>query len=183
MYSYDANTGGFAKLGDCVEVVRSGIEYDGMTGRIGGWGDPDMFIALVALDKQLPDGRTIVGWPIVCLRKVLTETEMAIIRGRKFLDVFESLTEDDYEGDYKPAQKAFGNLCSESVAVDRDGFIVWEGGADRPVSDSTIVHVKVRSGIPRVPVEALQWPQITWRHRKADDPMNKWDIVAYKVIK
>jgi hypothetical protein len=183
MYSYDANTGGFAKLGDCVEVVRSGIEYDGMTGRIGGWGDPDMFIALVALDKQLPDGRTIVGWPIVCLRKVLTETEMAIIRGRKFLDVFESLTEDDYEGDYKPTQKVFGNLCSESVAIDTDGFIVWEGGADRPVHDDTLIQVRLRDGTVREQRDARYWYQAHWRHWPEDHPMNKWDIVAYKVTK
>lgn len=90
MFRYDANTGGFAKLGDCVEVVRSGIEYDGMTGRIGGWGDPDMFIALVALDKQLPDGRTIVGWPIVCLRQVITIEDLIKAQKKYSFDSFET---------------------------------------------------------------------------------------------
>ena len=76
-----------------------------------------------------------------------------------------------------------GNLCSESVAIDQDGFTVWEGGANRPVPDTTIVHVKVRSGIPRGPIDASYWPQICWQWRESDDPMNKWDIVAYKVVK
>jgi hypothetical protein len=75
-----------------------------------------------------------------------------------------------------------GNLCSESVAIDSDGFIIWNGGADRPVSGDTIVAVKVRSGIPRAPIDALSWPQICWRHRDKDDPKNGWDILAYKVI-
>ncbi len=76
-----------------------------------------------------------------------------------------------------------GNLCSESVAIDSDGFIIWNGGADRPVSGDTIVAVKVRSGIPRAPIDAVSWPQICWRHRDKDDPKNGWDILAYKVIK
>ena len=83
----------------------------------------------------------------------------------------------------QPTENPVGNLCSESVAIDQDGFIVWEGGANRPVPDTTIVHVKVRSGIPRDPIDAVYWPQICWQWRESDDPMNKWDIVAYKVIK
>ena len=75
-----------------------------------------------------------------------------------------------------------GNLCSESVAIDSDGFIIWNGNADRPVSDDTIIAVKVRSGIPRAPIDAAYWPQICWRHRSKDDPKNGWDIIAYKVV-
>ena len=85
------------------------------------------------------------------------------------------------ENDYQPAKNPSGNLCSESVAIDGDGFIIWEGG-DRPVDGETVVAVKVRGRIPRSPIAAKHWPQITWRHREADDPMNKWDIVAYKVV-
>ena len=61
MLQYDANTGGFAKLGDRVTVVRSGVPTDGLTGTIGGWGDYGNYIALVALDEPMDDGRTIVG--------------------------------------------------------------------------------------------------------------------------
>jgi len=75
-----------------------------------------------------------------------------------------------------------GNLCMESVAIDSDGYIIWNGGADRPVPDDTIVQVKIRSGLYRSPIDALYWPQICWRHRGKDDPKNIWDIVAYKVI-
>lgn len=71
---------------------------------------------------------------------------------------------------------------TEYTKYDADGYIIWNGG-DRPVDVDTIVAVKVRSGIPRSPVAAKHWPQITWRHRKIDDPMNQWDIVAYKVMK
>lgn len=158
MFRYNANTEGYPHLGDYVETVRSGDFNDGFRGRIGGWGDLDMTIALVLLDKPLDDGRTIVGWPIVCLTEVKEEVKLEPNPG-------------------------LGNLCSESVALDKDGYIIWNGGAPRPVSDDTIVAVKVRSGIPRSPIDALYWPQICWTHRGKDDPMNAWDIVAYKVVK
>jgi hypothetical protein len=45
---------------------------------------------------------------------------------------------------------------------------------------SEIVNV---GKIPRDPVPAGMWPQICWMHRHKDDDMNKWDIVAYKVLK
>lgn len=76
-----------------------------------------------------------------------------------------------------------GNLCSESVQVDTDGFIVWEGGSNRPVTDDTIVHVKIRSGVHREPIAASYWPQICWNWRSPEDPKNEWDIIAYKVVK
>lgn len=75
-----------------------------------------------------------------------------------------------------------GNLCSESVAIDSDGYTIWEGGDYRPVDKDAIVRVKVRGNIPRDPVRAGDWPQICWMHRAKDDEMNKWDIVAYKVL-
>lgn len=73
-------------------------------------------------------------------------------------------------------------VATEDMKYDADSYIIWNGG-DRPVDVDTIVAVKVRSGIPRSPVAAKHWPQITWRHRNVDDPMNQWDIVAYKVMK
>ena len=178
MFRYDANTGGFPKLGDYIEVVRSGIESDGLKGRIGGWGDPDMYIALVALDKPLEDGRTIVGWPVVCLKPTSIIQDLVKAQKKSFIETFEAIIGDDCQ----PAKKPYGNLCSESVAIDSDGFIVWEGG-DRPVDGETVVAVKVRGKIPRSPIAAKYSPQITWRWRELGDPMNVWDIVAYKVVK
>lgn len=182
MFRYDANTGDYPKLGDYVQVVRSGEANDGLKGRIGGWGDLDMVIALVALDQPLADGRTIVGWPVVCLTPVVSIDGLVKQQKRSFRDTYEAIVKDNYVANAS-TKEPFGNLCSESVAIDKDGFTVWEGGAKRPVSDSTIVHVKVRSGIPRSPIDAAYWPQICWQWRPADDPMNKWDIVAYKVVK
>jgi hypothetical protein len=70
----------------------------------------------------------------------------------------------------------------EDTVFDEEGFTIWTGG-DRPVDGDVIVAVKVRGAIPRSPIEAKAWPQITWRWRNTDDPMNIWDIVAYKVLK
>lgn len=161
MFRYDANSGAVAALGDRVETTRSGIDWDGLKGTIGGWGDPDMCIALVALDNPLPDGRTIVGWPIVCLTPIVTIESLKKVQKRSFLDAFEAVRED--------------------MNYDEDGYTIWNGG-DRPVDGDLVIAVKVRRKISRSPIEAKQWPQITWRHREADDPMNKWDIVAYKVV-
>ena len=177
MYRYDANTGGFPKLGDRVEVVNLGEEADGLKGTIGGWSDYAMLIALVALDKPMDDGRTIVGWPVVCLKPTSIINDLVKVQKRTFLEAFETIVEDDYQ----PAKKPSGNLCSESVVIDSDGFIIWEGG-DRPVDGETVVAVKVRGKIPRSHIKAKYWPQITWRWRELGDPMNKWDIVAYKVV-
>ena len=162
MFRYDANEGGFPKLGDYVETVRSGEGNDGIKGRIGGWGDLDLVIALVALDKPLDDGRTIVGWPVVCLKPVLSIQSLVSQQKKKYIETFESMT---------------------SGITDAEGFTPWFGGAMRPVPDDTIVAVKVRSGSSRSPIDAKYWPQICWLHREAGDPMNQWDIVAYKVVK
>ena len=162
MFQYNANTGGFPKLGDRVKVFRSGVEVDGLTGTIGGWGDYSMLTALVALDKPMDDGRTIVSWPVVCLEQILTAEMLVKSQKKTFIEIFDELVEPK---------------------KDEDGFIVWHGGSKRPVSDSTIVKVKIRSGIPRDPIDACYWPQICWTWREADDPMNKWDIVAYKVVR
>jgi hypothetical protein len=178
MFQYDGNTGGFAKLGDRVEVVRSGHHSDGIRGKIGGWGDSsDCVIALVALDEPLPDGRSIVGWPIVCLKKIAEEASE-----ERFLSVFDAIMNDE---DIGRNIQGFGNLCNEipSIRVDADGYTVWGGGNFRPVDKDAIVAVKVRGKIPRDPLPAGWWPQICWTHRDKDDDMNKWDIVAYKVLK
>lgn len=176
MFQYDANEGGFPKLGDYVEVVRSGEGNDGIKGRIGGWGDLDLVIALVALDKPLADGRTIVGWPVVCLKPTSIIRDLVKVQKKTSLHTFE----DTYRS---VLADLAGNLCCEIPAADSDGYTIWNGGAKRPVSDDTIVAVKVRSGIPRSPIEAKYWSQICWLHREVGDPMNRWDIVAYKVIK
>jgi hypothetical protein len=181
MFQYDGNTGGFAKLGDYVEVVRSGDHSDGIRGKIGGWGDYQGLIALVALDEPMADGCTIVGWPIVCLKKVVQEAP-----GERWQRAFDSAIEEWEKTsvqDPRLGAKSFGNLCSESVAIDTDGYTIWKGGDYRPVDKDTIVAVKVRGKIPRDPVRAGAWPQICWMHLHKDDDMNKWDIVAYKVVK
>lgn len=162
MFRYNTNTGDFPKLGDRVEVVNSGLEVDGIKGTIGGWNGLDCVVALIALDQPMEDGRTIVAWPVVCLKPVLTIQSLVSQQKKKYIETFESMT---------------------SGITDAEGFTPWFGGAKRPVSDDTIVVVKVRSGIPRSPIDAAYWPQICWTHREVDDPMNKWDIVAYKVIK
>jgi hypothetical protein len=71
----------------------------------------------------------------------------------------------------------------DPTKLDSDGYTIWEGGDYRPVDKDTIVAVKVRGKIPRDPIRAGAWPQICWMHRHKDDDMNKWDIVAYKVLK
>ena len=121
MFQYNANTGGFPKLGDRVKVFRSGVEVDGLTGTIGGWGDYSMLTALVALDKPMDDGRTIVSWPVVCLEQILTAEMLVKTQKKTFIEIFDELVEPK---------------------KDEDGFIVWHGGSKRPVSDSTIVKVK-----------------------------------------
>ena len=173
MFRYDANEGGFPKLGDYVETVRSGEGNDGIKGRIGGWGDLDLVIALVALDKPLDDGRTIVGWPVVCLKPTSMISDLVNIQKKTSLHTFEAT--------YRSVLAE--NLCCEIPAADSDGYTIWAGGAMRPVPDDTIVAVKVRGGSSRSPIDAKYWPQICWLHREAGDPMNQWDIVAYKVVK
>ena len=164
MFRYNANKGSFPKIGDYVEVVNSGIEVDGLKGTVGGWGDTDMIIALISLDEPMEDGRTIVAWPIVCLKKTISEESKPIVN-QTFLEAFQSIIDSDFE-----------------EKVDEDGYIIWNGG-DRPVDKDTIVAVKVRGKVPRSPIAARYWPQITWRHRELGDPMNVWDIIAYKVVK
>ena len=178
MLQYDANTDGFAKLGDRVKVVRSGGTTDGLTGTIGGWGDYSKYIALVALDAPMDDGRTIVGWPVVCLKPTSIIDELVKVQKKTFLETFELIIDDD-----QSTKKPSDNLCSESVAIDTDGFIVWEGGADRPVDEDTLIQVRLRGGTVREQRDAKYWYQAHWRHWPEDHPMNNWDIVAYKVVK
>ena len=200
MYRYDQNTGGFPKIGDLVEVVHSGDEHvDGSIGCIGGWGDHDGVIALVLLDKPLSDGRTIIGWPVVCLREItqdkpgekwqraLDDAAISyedIVHGDK---VFDGVMNDKDIGRYFGS---FGNLCSETepteilpIHRDSDGYIIWKGNADRPVSDDTLIQVKLRDGTIREIRDAGFWYQCHWQHFKGSEDMKKWDIVAYKVVK
>lgn len=165
---YDRNTGDLPKLGDYVEIIHINQELDGITGTIGGWADYAKLVALVVLDHPMVNGTTVVGIPVVCLRPVVyKETKEQV---NLFHDVF-----DAEEHPVLPA------VFVKTKKIDEDGFISWSGG-NRPVDGETVVAVKVRGGIPRVPVKAKEWPQITWRWRKDDDPMNKWDIIAYKVV-
>lgn len=77
MYCYDRNTGGIPNIGDKVEICHTACDMDGLTGRIGGWGDPAGLIALVILDEPYETyihGRDtekveVVGMPAVCLAK------------------------------------------------------------------------------------------------------------------
>jgi hypothetical protein len=170
MYRYDEDTGDYPKLGDRVKTVRSGKDADGIVGIIGGWLNDYGVTALVALEEPMADGRTIVCWPVVCLKKMVSRE-------------VEQKSAQFTEPDHHPTKNSIGNLCSESVAIDSDGYTIWGGGDYRPVDKDTIVRVKVRGNIPRDPVRAGAWPQICWMHRNKDDEMNKWDIVAYKVVK
>lgn len=177
MFRYDQNTGDDAFIGDRVKICHTGSDMDGLTGRIGGWGDQNKLIALVILDEPYEtyicgcdtDQVEVVGMPVVCLKKTVSKE-------------VEQKWAPFVEPDWHPTKNSFGNLCSESVAIDADGYTIWNGG-DRPVDGDLLVAVKVRGKIPRSPIEAKYWPQITWRHRASDDPMNVWDIVAYKVLK
>jgi len=202
MFTYDQNTGDTAFTGDRVKICHTGSDMDGLTGRIGGWGDNQGLIALVILDKPYTmytcrcdtDEVEVVGMPVVCLKKTVSkEVEQKWAR----------FTEPDWQ----PSKDSIGNLCCESVAIDplkdvqkrsfldafeaatedmnydADGYTIWHGGNFRPVEKDVIVAVKVRCNIPRTPVRAGLWPQICWMHRHKDDDMNKWDIVAYKVVK
>jgi hypothetical protein len=183
MFQYDGNTGGFPKLGDYVEVVRSGDRNDGIRGKIGGWGDHDCLIALIALDEPLADGRTIVGWPVVCLKEVRETHE------GKWQKAFDAMAQSidlivgNEEQELFDSKKNDHKTKPTDFIVDADGYTIWNGGDYRPVDKETIVRVKVRGNIPRDPVRAGSWPQICWMHRHKDDEMNKWDIVAYKVVK
>ena len=178
MYTYDRNTGDAAFTGDRVEICHTDSDMDGLTGRIGGWGDPAGLIALVILGEPYEiyiHGRDtekveVVGMPVVCLKKTVSKE----VRQKWAPFV---------EPDWHPTKNSIGNLSSESVAIDSDGYIVWEGGDYRPVDKDAIVAVKVRGKIPRAPIPAGMLPQICWMHRHKDDDMNKWDIVAYKVLK
>lgn len=88
MFQYDANAGGFPQLGDRVEIVRVSEELDGITGTIGGWGDYAMITALVALDKPIADGSTIISFPVVCLRKMMSYENHVKLQKRPFLRRF-----------------------------------------------------------------------------------------------
>lgn len=75
MYGYNKNTEGYAAINDLVEICHTVSDMDGLTGRIGGWGDYTKMIALVILDKQYNHPReasevTVVSMPVVCLKKL-----------------------------------------------------------------------------------------------------------------
>jgi hypothetical protein len=96
-----------------------------------------------------------------------------------------TLEEAADQEDTAMASRDIGNLCCEipAIRVDADGYTIWAGGNYRPIDKDVVVAVKVRGKIPRDPVPAGMWPQICWMHRHADDEMNIWDIIAYKVLK
>lgn len=185
MYKYDRNTGDAAFTGDRVKICHTGSDMDGLTGRIGGWGDQNKLIALVILDEPYEtyicgcdtDQVEVVGMPVVCLKKVNETVQESWTRA------WDTVINDSDD-------QLFGHLYGQpepeknrSIRVDADGYTVWEGGNYRPVDKDVVVAVKVRGKIPRGPVPAGMWPQICWMHRHKDDEMNKWDIVAYKVLK
>lgn len=78
MFTYDQNNGEQAFIGHRVEICHTSSDMDGLTGRIGGWGDPTGLIALVILDKPYEtyicrcdtESVEVVGMPVVCLKRV-----------------------------------------------------------------------------------------------------------------
>jgi len=177
MFKYDGNTGDVPALGDYVEVIHSGTGYDGLRGKIGGWSDHAQMIALIALDKPMSDGRTIVGWPVVCLKPVLSAIEhLKSVQKTSFLNAFETVDSEYNIADLFPE-------VQKQPEVDSNGYTIWHGGDYRPVPDDTIIAVKLRGGMKQKHRDAKYWYQIHWMHRHKDHEMNKWDIVAYKVVK
>lgn len=174
MFRYDANTGDEPKIGDFVVTVRSGAESDGIKGKIGGWTGPGNMIALVALDKPLADGSTIVTWPVVCLQKAVVQHFKDVMNRH---EIQREPEDDDYD------ISEFFPDTQKDLDVDNDGYTVWHGGDYRPIPDDTIIAVKLRGGMKQIPRDAKYWYQIQWMHRHKDDDMNKWDVVAYKVVK
>lgn len=176
MYRYDANEGGFPKIGDRVEVVRSGDEVDGLRGTIGGWGDYTMVTALIALDKPMDDGRTIVTWPVVCLKP--TVSKEVELKWQKVLNDMDDINIKELTDGLKRVSL---HSYEKQSGLDKDGFVLWAGG-DRPVSDDALVQVKFRSGLKCAPVAGNKHPRICWTHRASNDYLSKWDIVAYKIV-
>ena len=73
MFNYDGNKGPEPKIGHHVKICHTNSNMDGLTGRIGGWGDHTEVIALVILDKKYRySGASqeveVVGIPVVCLK-------------------------------------------------------------------------------------------------------------------
>ncbi len=71
VYRYNANTGDYPRLFDRVELVRTGGNYDGRRGTIGGFYDGTA--ALVCLDDPLQDGTLVIVMTVVCLDRILDE--------------------------------------------------------------------------------------------------------------
>lgn len=74
MFKYDQNTGADALIGDSVEICHTASNMDGLTGRIGGWGDQFEQIALVILDRSYKlensfETVEVISMPVVCLRE------------------------------------------------------------------------------------------------------------------
>jgi hypothetical protein len=194
MFKYDANTGEVLQLNDYVEVSGSGSsDLDGLKGKIGGWGDRAKMIALVIYDRPLSDGSRVSVWPVVCLKKVeeypnkLHPSHQSVRTSDA--STFDFICDDCGSHDQVPGSwGSLSKLCKPpskpEIVVDSDGYIIWNGGNYCPVDRDTLVSVKLRG----VPYEnkvrrANEWPQVCWMHRYRDDEMNKWDIVAYKVVK
>lgn len=73
MNRYNRNAGTYALIGDSVEICYTASDMDGLTGRIGGWGDQFGQIALVILDrayKHRTEVVEVVSMPVVCLKGV-----------------------------------------------------------------------------------------------------------------
>lgn len=167
MYKYEANNGPVSSLNDYVEITRNGTKYDGIRGKIGGYTE-DGLIALLLLDKpSIDNGYTIVSWPVVCLK--LIATDKTIQKWKPFTT--KNNTHDEIQSKY------VSNDTSNTHQ-----YIIWDGGKERPVKNGTTIMVKLRGGMVYPSALAEHWPQICWKHRPKDDEMNKWDIVAYKVI-
>lgn len=180
MFRYDANTGDEPKIGDFVVTVRSGANSDGIKGKIGGWTGPGNMIALVALDKPLADGSTIVTWPVVCLQKAVVQHFKEVMNRHDIQR--EPADEDGYDLFDLYAEMSWNIANSHNDLTDSDGFIIWNGGAKRPVADDTRIQVKLRDGTKSDVRDAKYWYQICWTHHP-DEYMSKWDIIGYKVVK
>lgn len=73
MFNYDGNKGSEPRIGDHVEVCNTNSNMDGLSGRIGGWGDHAEMIALVILDSKYRYSGTsqeveVLAIPVVCLK-------------------------------------------------------------------------------------------------------------------
>jgi hypothetical protein len=193
MFKYDANTGEVPQLNDYVEVSGSGSsDLDGLKGKIGGWGDHAKMIALIIYDKPLSDGSRVSGWPVVCLKKV-EEYPNKLHPSHKSVRSSDASTFDficDDCGSHDQVPGGWGSLSKPcegksqiDFVVDSDGYTIWNGGKFCPVHKDTLILIKLRNGqVSNRARCANEWSSIRWFHRNKNDEMNKWDIVAYKIL-